>query len=119
MIPSSLKMKRSDFTLSKECRKRRIRGRYLLFTLFQCNSNEGGEIQKFSVSISKKRVKTSVKRNRIKRQVYSLVRKYIPLFTQHPHFSLISISLLVSNESISFSDLERDFLIFKEELERR
>ncbi len=117
MIPSSRKMKRSDFTLVKQCKREKLRGRHLLFTLFRCDRIPH-EPQKFSVSISKKKVKRSVKRNRIKRQVYALVRAYLPFLENYPQYSHFSISLVSSDDRIPFTELEQDFLILKKFLSK-
>lgn len=109
-------MKRVDFTLIKECKKEKVRGKHLLFTLFRCN-HIPHEPQKFSVSISKKKVKRAVKRNRIKRQVYALVRAYLPIIENYPQYSHLSISFISSEERIPFVGLEQDFLILKEKIE--
>ena len=113
MIHRELRMKREDFSLihKKQCKKNSFRGEFLLFKIFLCSSS-----LKFSVSVSKKKIKSAVKRNTIKRRVYELVGKYKTLFDSYPQGAYITISFIGDKKNISFSDLERDFLLLKERI---
>ncbi len=109
-------MKREDFSLikKKSYKKDSFKGKLLLFKIFFCSPS----LIKFSVSVSKKKIKTAVERNTLKRRVYELIKKYENIFNTYPQGTCIIVSFIGNKKDISFSDLERDFLLLKEKREK-
>lgn len=66
---------------------RSVRGRFLMIKTIQ---NKKRVHSRVAVVVSKKIYKSAVKRNRIRRRIYEIIRFYLPLITE-PHDIVITV----------------------------
>jgi ribonuclease P protein component len=71
MLSSKLRVKRVDFKNKKE-KSGFFHSPFVLLSVYRNDSNQ---ISKFSFSISKKNIKSAVKRNLLRRRGYSVIEK--------------------------------------------